>query len=507
MQSPSKQTKVKRPASKQRRKSKIVSGAKVKTRKDALQMDIWDPALLWYAKAVGEMKKRRAKDPTSWKYQAAIHGFTLDRQFSASKYWRKWIRNDTLPGSHEQQTFWAQCQHGSWYFLPWHRIYLGYFEMIVASIVGKLGGPPDWALPYWNYDHSKRGILPAAFRQRTLPDGSTNPLYESVRDAGNDGKPFLEGVDVTHAFSESSFEGVAHGGPPGFGGAATRFHHSGGSHGALEHQPHDMVHDYVGGLMGDPDTAGYDPIFWLHHANIDRLWEAWLHTNDAHRNPIKSSWLTFSFKFNDGSGNTPTLTAQDILDTKAAPFYYQYEDIFQPASIVAPRVPAGISRVEPVHPMTEEPILEMVGASSKPTPLTGEAKTLGVRLFPVSRPMRALGADDADFQRAYLHIENIRGKGRPSSYAVYLNVPEGTKEPEQFYVGTIPMFGLEQASVASERHPGNGLRFTFNVTETINRLKAEGHWNPKLLRITFVPKRKPQEGSRLEVGRVSLYYA
>jgi tyrosinase len=485
------------------------SGATIKTRKDALQMAKWDPELLWYARAVGEMKKRPIKDPTSWKYQAAIHGFTLDPRLSASVYWRQWTQNETLPNRQHQQTFWAQCQHGSWYFLPWHRMYLGYFEMIVGAIIVRLGGSPDWALPYWKYNDSKQGILPGAFSEQTMPDGSANPLYEPLRDSGNDSQPFLQGIETTYAFRDSNFEGVAEGGHPGFGGPVTRAHHSGGSHGAVEYQPHDMVHDLVGGLMGDPDTAAYDPIFWLHHCNVDRLWEAWLHASPSHRNPTKSSWLTLSFEFNDASGNTPKLAAKDILDAKVAPFYYHYDDISEvgPTGVAPGRPAKEVAEAEAVRPMTPESIPEMVGASSQATPLKGEVTTLNVNLFPVSGPMRALGAHGSDFQKAYLHVENVRGKGRPSSYAVYLNIPEGTGEPsERFYAGTIPMFGLEQASVATERQPGNGLRFTFNVTDTINRLKEENRWNPELLHVTFVPRRRMQEGSSLEVGRVSLYY-
>jgi hypothetical protein len=30
------------------------------------------------------------------------------------------------------------------------------------------------------------------------------------------------------------------------------------------------------GWMLDPSLAALDPIFWLHHANVDRLWEVWL---------------------------------------------------------------------------------------------------------------------------------------------------------------------------------------------------------------------------------------
>ena len=27
--------------------------------------------------------------------------------------------------------FWSNCQHGSWFFLPWHRMYLAAFEQII----------------------------------------------------------------------------------------------------------------------------------------------------------------------------------------------------------------------------------------------------------------------------------------------------------------------------------------------------------------------------------------
>jgi tyrosinase len=41
--------------------------------------------------------------------------------------------------------------------------------------------------------------------------------------------------------------------------------------------------------MSGFNTAARDPIFWLHHANIDRLWEAWLALED-HANPTGSRW-------------------------------------------------------------------------------------------------------------------------------------------------------------------------------------------------------------------------
>ena len=41
---------------------------------------------------------------------------------------------------------------------------------------------------------------------------------------------------------------------------------------------HDQIHGDVGlgGHMGDPSVAAFDPIFWLHHCNVDRLLALWV---------------------------------------------------------------------------------------------------------------------------------------------------------------------------------------------------------------------------------------
>ena len=121
----------------------------------------WDPHTLAYAEAVGVMKERDPDDPTSWTYQAAMHGT---------------YKTPADP-------LWNGCQHGSWFFLPWHRIYILYFERIVRAIVTKRGGPDDWALPYWNYTNGPPGsqALPRAFAEEKLPNGKDNPLYTTHR--------------------------------------------------------------------------------------------------------------------------------------------------------------------------------------------------------------------------------------------------------------------------------------------------------------------------------------
>ena len=43
---------------------------------------------------------------------------------------------------------------------------------------------------------------------------------------------------------------------------------------AIEGAVHAGVHSAVGGDM-ETGSSPSDPLFWLHHANIDRLWAKW----------------------------------------------------------------------------------------------------------------------------------------------------------------------------------------------------------------------------------------
>ena len=112
-----------------------------------VRQDVWanggsfdDPILYWYAKGVGELKKRPIADKTSWLFLAAIHGFSVD-------LWRDAEYSVApLPNQAVQDKFWKQCQHGTWYFLPWHRGYILSLEANVRDAIAKIGGPANsWA--------------------------------------------------------------------------------------------------------------------------------------------------------------------------------------------------------------------------------------------------------------------------------------------------------------------------------------------------------------------------
>src|SRR6266446_2101753 len=290
-----------------------------------------------YARAVRVMQQRAPSDPTSWKYQANMHG-----RFPA----------DAVPnGTSEEKLLWAQCQHGSYFFLAWHRMFIYYFERIVRAAASPLPNGVDFALPYWDYSDEHRRQLPLRFRMPA--DSSQNPLYVAERDPdmNNDAELDAEVVSNVAAFRVRGFS-VAPSNPPllCFGGEIAGPIHYRRPHGALESRPHDVIHGALGGengWMGDPDTAGRDPIFWLHHANIDRLWEAWLRQGNNRHDPEDSKWLDTKFSFFDENKHQVTKTARDVLNIQSQ-LAYRYDEPTQPSGVAAPEPSAPEPSAKPV---------------------------------------------------------------------------------------------------------------------------------------------------------------
>ncbi|MDP8930979.1 MAG: tyrosinase family protein, partial [Actinomycetota bacterium] len=356
--------------------------------------NIWDPVTLAYARAVREMQARPATDPTSWAWQAAMHG-TYD--------------------SPPRGALWNQCQHASWFFLPWHRMYLYWFEQIVRAAVVQQGGPPDWALPYWNYSKGfPSNTLPPAFRQPTMPDGSPNALFVAQRNPlpppGINGGAQLPPRATSHAIADN----VINFSPPpspGFGGGRSSAMQFENATGALENQPHNIIHGLVGGasrplcgggLMSDPMCAARDPIFWLHHANIDHLWSHWIAMGGGRADPTDNAWLTQQFTFYGPDGNTVTMACQEVRDT-VGQLDYRYDD---EAPLVARRPTVPAQQLTAARGSAADH--ELLGASDGGTQLGGRATTLTVTLPRESRAALARAADDDhDPSRLRLDIEGV----------------------------------------------------------------------------------------------------
>jgi tyrosinase len=502
--------------------------------------DPWHPTIEWYARAITAMQDRDGtdfSDPTSWRYLANIHG--VDREELPRSSW-------------PQGATWNECQHNSWFFLPWHRIYLHYFEQVVRQTIADLGGPDDWALPYWDYsDPDRENVrrLPPAFREPQMPSGDPNPLRVSQRrttpfdiNQGGELPPFV--VDTGDAMAMKFFSRLRIDVDPrpeeislatGFGGPRTGWNHAEGRPGVLEVAPHGFVHGGVGGteplgLMSLFETAARDPIFWLHHANIDRLWEAWLALGDPSnpdslefRNPHGRSgerWLNMWFKVGGGA-SAVILRVREVLDTTQPPLSYRYSNISLPAP--APAVLAAsadtesrFSEEEPVPQQgPEDTFPELVGASEDRVPLAAAPTEVDVDVgAPTGPALMAEGDEGAQPRRVYLKVENVSGKTPAAAgYLVYVNLPPGadpTTDPatyEDRRVGQVTMFGVREASEGNEEHSGSGLTFSFDITGLVQRLQEAGEWDPQRLRVTFTPVLAgAEQGGDVSVGRVSLFY-
>jgi tyrosinase len=270
----------------------------------------WDPTLTAYAKAVALMKTRDSdpKDPTSWTYQAAMHGTTV-----------------TPP-----RELWNGCQHGSWYFVVWHRMYVYYFEQIVRAAVVATGGPADWTLPYWNYGRGEAyAAIPPAFRSPTLPNGGANPLYVKERAPGiNTGHRLpARATSAAIALERPYFIGS-----PEFGGGETEPGQFWTETGRLEQTPHNDVHSLVGGWMGNVFQAAQDPLFWLHHTNIDRLWAVWNST--GHVDPKAPKWTGHKFKFFDTERRLIEKECGAVVNT-VTDLNYTYDKLQDPHAATA----------------------------------------------------------------------------------------------------------------------------------------------------------------------------
>jgi hypothetical protein len=469
--------------------------------------DPWDAVSTGYARAVAEMQARPAQDPTSWAYQAAMHATYAD-----------------VPTGVD----WNQCQHASWFFLSWHRMYVYYFERIARKVVVSQGGPSDWALPYWNYSTGgQASTLPPAFRSPTWRLNGTdapNPLYTSHRAPGiNNGAGLPpRQTSFAYAFSFTNFTDLP---TPSFGGGrspATQFSHFTG---ALENQPHNIVHDLVGGpgagqceqgWMSDPSCAAQDPIFWLHHTNIDRLWTNWLAQNGGRADPSDSAWLTTAFPFYDENGTQVTMTAADILDT-VTQLHYRYDDSLPP---VTTRLRALITMNTPPSPQPKGPP-RLIAASDDGVTLSGQPTSITVPLPGAAQDtVSALSAGGSP-GRLSLNVEGIQVPEPPGVvYEIHLNLPSDADPitDDMSFVGHVSFFG------SGHREPGQrpdadpaGLNHTFDITGLVSLLRAQGRWDTQQATITFIPvgltpapgtpgsAYEVEPASAPHVGRVSLY--
>lgn len=315
-----------------------------------------------------------------------------------------------LPNSIDERATWCTCEHGTIQFLTWHRMYLYYFEQVLAAAAGD----PNVRLPFWDYETD--GHIPTAYRVATYvaAGGATvaNPLYVASRQAqlANGSQALSASVtSVSLAMRQTSYAPFDT---------------------ALEQTPHGAVHCATGvascpsGYMGYVPTAGNDPIFYSHHANLDRLYECWLRIAPAARLPNDPGQLARQFNFIAGNGDLVQRRVGDMLTT--AQLNYSYS-----GGGGCPSPLLRTAAIESLRPMRSIPL-------TGPVSLKRGTTTIPLRIAPDARlSLLAFNAPATTGQRATLVIEGLTFDDIPRTlYAVYLRGTGGRRA----LVGVINFF-------------------------------------------------------------------
>ena len=154
-------------------------------------------------------------------------------------------------------------------FLPWHRALVLRLERDLQAI------DPSVTIPYWKFDDPAPNVFNANFMGANAA-GNPNVSFAAANPLNG---WTIEGLTPLQRSPLRNHLGD----PPVLSDAATLtpslyFQIASGTQVGflrMEGDPHGPAHTWVGGWMGVIPTAVRDPVFFLLHTNVDRLWARW----------------------------------------------------------------------------------------------------------------------------------------------------------------------------------------------------------------------------------------
>lgn len=412
-----------------------------------------DPIIQTYKDAVAKMKALPMSDPRNWTKQAQIH--------------------------------YNHCPHNNWFFLPWHRGYLYYFEEICRELTGN----DSFALPYWNW--TSHPVIPDVFW------GAGNPLLDSTRVA-------QQGAQANASFVGSTvLEGILN--EPNFlvfGSGQATAQRQASVTGVLEGTPHNYIHGFIGGDMGNY-MSPLDPIFWTHHNMIECCWVNWNLTR-SHPNTNDPQWTGFTFSpdFVDRHGNPVTLK---VSDTFLYPvFLYRFEDCF-PVRGLRERSSAELEEFVKRGAKVKLDFIDQVEVQDE---LTLEVGLPMTRAIPMKTDLfrSALVAEQPN--RLLLTVGTAKPPVQSDVFVrVFVNMPDATPDTsieDPHYAGTFAFF----ESNHDDKHGSEQRQFIVDLTESVRRLRTKGVFRDssqvevQLVAVPF-PDRQPK-ATKIHIERLML---
>jgi hypothetical protein len=430
----------------------------------------------------------------SWQYWANVHGyFGPASHFGTVAMRIKYLNShgmgeyvpryqailDQSPPDSTAQAVWATCQHSrqnaqALNFFGWHRMYLYYFERVLRWAAAD----DSLRLPYWDYTDPAQEALPAEFQNQA------STLYDSRRDPElNTGASTLDSNSTNedglllHQGDFFTFEGVLEGG----GGIHSYMHCTVGSTCPAAH-------------MGDVPVAANDPIFYLHHANIDRLWACWQH---LHGTPT-GDWQNQPFSFVDENGAEQTLPVSKFVDA-SSPNYVGYDN------------DSNCTR-GPASSVTSMTLSKQASPAAKETEMTSLGKTRSIQ---INRPkisvdvnvpklkMLDLLAQPEGAAMAELVLTDVAADSPPGVlFNVYI-AKKGAPSVRKF-AGTISWFG----AFDHDQHVNPEERtLRFDVTDQLRELGGVSDTSGLTVIIEATTGRVPSDKSKVQAMQAEAFKA
>jgi len=453
--------------------------ANLRIRRDVQSMAPNDPWFTKYGQAIQAMhdlQKSKPSDQRNWRNQALIH-----------------IKN---------------CLHSSNSFVHWHRHYILNYENICAELIGD----PSFALAYWNWA-AKSGSIP-------------NPFYDLQRlnvtfwkDPSNAQSNNWDPATVTTSGTRALAKGKGLQNDPSSGDDFTQEHIDDIKEqttfsiftNLLETGPHNNAHTITGGLnghMGD-GMSPLDPIFWLHHCNIDRIWAEW----QSAGNTTPAFNLSYNNQFVNGAGQPVAASSASALSFAA--MNYTYDTLFGPILdrlvrelLLRPKFPPDPPPVDKAAiVLGGDPELKKL-APRVATRFTVPAKELLPNLFR-ARTFMATKAPTVQRQavgggRIVAKLSDVMPPPRGSSLLckVFVNHPNltpATGSTDPLYAGSFSFFGQH-----ARGH--DHTEIYVDLTRPLRTLAREGRLDSEQVQIQIMPVSAP--GTRSEatfsIGKIEL---
>ncbi|MDR3403262.1 MAG: tyrosinase family protein [Chthoniobacter sp.] len=149
-------------------------------------------------------------------------------------------------------------------FLPWHRDFVLKAEAMGQAV------DPQFFIPYWEWTV-----------ERQVP-------------------PFLVNFLPTIRTPAPHIVVVRHPGPPNqlpTAASITQIKNQSATFDAFTNAidvPHGIVHNWMGGTMSNINDSPGDPIFWTHHAMIDKIWSEWQVNHPNQNSNPSPAWRTLT---------------------------------------------------------------------------------------------------------------------------------------------------------------------------------------------------------------------